>query len=584
MPVSYQEFKFGAVEKKLNLVSSKVPQEPQFIYLPAALKAFKIHDVVGFEDDGELEADGVTIDYMRDDNGAMYYPKRIPCCPGCVIEVIYMTPQSDSTSLASTIAPRSLMLLNESVDQLSIQSVATPVKVKPGFESVVIRKLDGLHDQGDITQKIAQEVLKLSKEMNDRLILIESKTAAILTQNYELLEYTIPRLFIVLPDTSTRWDPVNMLRTKFRLHFICECGEHTKATTGAGTNHEGYVVNKPTEFFQKYGPFLMLMLKMIKVGTTIAGHVVPALASLKVVDILDSTQSTIDSVTSKVVEGVDYSLKCLEESRTLIRKSDDVDVDGNARMLQQDLATYLAGVEGLEGVDLRQLGSYLSTNSSDNLLGNLYRMTTKDGHVKWVCRDHYRAGYQEAHTQKLRDVVKLSKGKFDEQLGRVEITLKSSFAAVEFYDAVSKAKGVLDLYISLDWDQQYADFVKLEDMVSKSNIRSIKVCLDFHKGPNIDINLSGRRRYDPIFGIMRLPSIESFKIMEIPKDFFQRSSPLPGNADLSNLKLLHIGLYIKRHYRLAGAAAFLRHWSAADIAKIESLVAQAPNLISKEVF
>ncbi|KAI8603126.1 hypothetical protein EDD21DRAFT_370010 [Dissophora ornata] len=188
-------------------------------------------------------------------------------------------------------------------------------------------------------------------------------------------------------------------------------------------------------------------------------------------------------------------------------------------------------------------------------------MTTKDGHVKWVCRDHYRAGYQEAHTQKLHDVIKLAIGKFDEQLGRVEITLRSSFAAVEFYDAISKAKGVLNLCIELSWDQQYADFVKLKDMVSKSNIRSIKVDLVSSTGPNFDINLSGRRRYDPIFDIMRLPSIESFEIEGAPEDFFQRSSPLPRNVNLSNLKCL-----------------------AADIAKIEFLVAQAPNLISKKVF
>jgi len=80
-------------------------------------------------------------------------------------------------------------------------------------------------------------------------------------------------------------------------------------------------------------------------------------------------------------------------------------------------------------------------------------MTTKNGRVKWVCCDHYRASYQEANTQKLRDVVRLVEGKFDEQLGRVEIALKSSFASI------SKAKSVLNLYIKLSWNQQHADLV-----------------------------------------------------------------------------------------------------------------------------
>ncbi|KAI8595602.1 hypothetical protein EDD21DRAFT_358898 [Dissophora ornata] len=140
----------------------------------------------------------------------------------------------------------------------------------PGFESTVLHKLDGIHDQGHTTQDIVKQVLKGVQEANDRLVLIQSKTEAILTQNYELLEYTIPRLFIVLPEESTLWDPKTMFRTKFRLHFICECGEHTEPSGSKIphhlhlANHEGYVVNKPTELFKKYGPFLMLMLEMIK--------------------------------------------------------------------------------------------------------------------------------------------------------------------------------------------------------------------------------------------------------------------------------------------------------------------------------
>ncbi|KAF9371625.1 hypothetical protein BGX21_005062, partial [Mortierella sp. AD011] len=104
-------------------------------------------------------------------------------------------------------------------------------------------------------------------------------------------------------------------------------------------------------------------------------------------------------------------------------------------------------------------------------------MTTKDGHVKWVCRDHYRAGYQGAHTRKLHEVVKLAGGDFDEQRGRVKIDLKSSFAAAELYDAISKAKGVLDLDVSLSWNFVRADSVELKAMISVSNIKSVTVRL-----------------------------------------------------------------------------------------------------------
>ncbi|KAI8606157.1 hypothetical protein EDD21DRAFT_349318 [Dissophora ornata] len=455
----------------------------------------------------------VAVTMMRDSDENIIKPDRIKHCPNVVLEVV----------------------LSTTVQHVHVDPPISTTN--PGFESTVLHQLGGIYDQGHTTQDIVKQVLKGVQEANDRLILIQSKTEAILTRNYELLEYTIPRLFIVLPEESTPWDPKTMLRTKFRLHFICECGEHSEASGSKIphhlhlANHEGYVVNKPTEFFKKYGPFLMLMLEMIKVGTSIAGHVVPALASLKVVDILDSAQSTIDSVTSKVVEGVDYSLKYLEECRTLIQKSDGVDIDGNVMMSQQDLDTYFAGVEGLEGVDLRQLGSYLSASGSDNLLGNLYRMTTKDGHVKWVCRHHYRAGYQEAHTQKLRDVV---------QLVSLKVTLKSSFAAAELYEAIRKAKaGVYDLDIAFGWDCSRTDLEALDKALKMSSVSILRLDLRMFEASIASKLLSTSTRYEILVRIMEHPNMKTIHIV-LSKDFMKLPSLQPKR--LTHFRKLSIEL------------------------------------------
>ncbi|KAI8597645.1 hypothetical protein EDD21DRAFT_436702, partial [Dissophora ornata] len=105
----------------------------------------------------------VAITKMRGSNQKRIVPNCIKHCPNVVLEVV-------------------------------LSPTSTPI---PGFEGTVIHNLNGLQDQGDTTQKIVKEVWELAKQMNDRSILIQSKTEAILTQNYELLEYTIPRLFIV---------------------------------------------------------------------------------------------------------------------------------------------------------------------------------------------------------------------------------------------------------------------------------------------------------------------------------------------------------------------------------------------------
>ncbi|CAF5218662.1 unnamed protein product, partial [Rotaria magnacalcarata] len=43
----------------------------------------------------------------------------------------------------------------------------------------------------------------------------------------------------------------------------------------------------------------------------------------------------------------------------------------------------------LQGADLRELESYLERVDNKRRLGNLYRTVTVDGHVRWVCLQHY---------------------------------------------------------------------------------------------------------------------------------------------------------------------------------------------------
>ncbi|KAI8597906.1 hypothetical protein EDD21DRAFT_407255 [Dissophora ornata] len=451
----------------------------------------------------------------------------LPSTEDKVVELLHLTPPLGDTPIGNITASK--------VPEHGKSKVA-PMITKPGLESTVLHQLGGLYGQGQTTQEFVKQVSKDTQEIKDRLILIQSKTEAILTQNYELLEYTIPRLFIVLPETSTSWDSTTMLHTKFRLHFICECGEHTKAT-GSNIphhlhldNHEGYIINKPTEFFEKYGPFLMLMLRMIKLGAGIAGHVVPALANLKVVDDFDFDESSVSSVTSEIIKGVDYSLAYLVESRRLIKKSSDVDVEGDARAFPDDLGSYFAGVEGLEVVELRQLGSYLKSNNSDKLLGNLYRMTTKDGHIKWVCRHHYRASYQEACIRKLRNMVEPEGGVFNEQLGSIKVTLNSSFAAAHFYEAIGKEKVVVyDLDITFEWDCSESDLEAFEKALKMSSVSILRLDLPRFLESIPSKRISTSTRYEILVRIIEQTNMKMIH-MVLSEDFVELPSLQPKSS------------------------------------------------------
>ncbi|KAF9988490.1 hypothetical protein BGZ75_009264 [Mortierella antarctica] len=106
------------------------------------------------------------------------------------------------------------------------------------------------------------EILEMQKQMQDmqkqtldRLATIQSRIQAVFTETQELYQYPIPRLFIVLP-RSTRYNDKALLAKKFRLYFLCECGEHRNVNGTKSQHkihlakHEGYELENPVGFLE----------------------------------------------------------------------------------------------------------------------------------------------------------------------------------------------------------------------------------------------------------------------------------------------------------------------------------------------
>ncbi|KAF9343187.1 hypothetical protein BGX34_007110, partial [Mortierella sp. NVP85] len=165
---------------------------------------------------------------------------------------------------------------------------------------------------------------------------------------------------------------------------------------------------------------------------------------------------------------------------------------------------------------------------------------TGEGHVKWVCIDHYRENYHEKATNAFRDAVAALSGLFDENIGRVEVTLRSKVQAEQFYQDLEKARSVYELKIVLDWETTQGDFKRLRNALSKTSVGVLELHLRNTDGPTSD-RLNRSQRYDPILGIMRHPSIKSFTIRG-PRNFSKRSSVLSRNDEFHNLRHLDIAL------------------------------------------
>ncbi|KAG0315586.1 hypothetical protein BGZ99_007361 [Dissophora globulifera] len=391
-----------------------------------------------------------------------------------------------------------------------------------------------------------EELRQMHVKVMGQLAVLQSQAQAILTQTFELHEYPIPRLFIVLPQEPSRWDAVNPFSNKFRLYFLCECGEHTKSANSKTkiphhihlAKHEGYDIARPSEFFRQYGEYVLTILKMLKLGITVAGVVMPALSQLISPDVIGQSIDSLKQLQDNIMPTVDQVIEWMDKVAVDEGEAvEDVSVSGGKD--SEDVAKQLETKEALEGADLRKLNSFLQGKDGNKVLGNLYRTVTVEGHVKWVCIDHYRENYQENQANAFRRSLGTVGGSFDENTGLVTAKLRSRLLAEQFYAALKNSRSVLELDVDLVFECTRNDLEELETALRTSSISILR--LD-HQHFQTSIRSSISTQHKILFRIMELPNMKVIRIV-LRKEFGKLSSLQPRNA--SHLHSLSFEMVVK---------------------------------------
>ncbi|KAK3844353.1 MAG: hypothetical protein J3R72DRAFT_505197 [Linnemannia gamsii] len=413
-------------------------------------------------------------------------------------------------------------------------------------------------------------MLLLQQQALDRLALIHSKATAILTQTYELHEFPIPRLFIILPkEDITKREKIGTIFVKrFRLYFLCECGEHTRPVDGPPSSlshdihlarHEGYDLDRPNEFFRKYGSYVLALLQMLKYGVVAAGMVVPPLNAMKIADELAVAEAGLKAFEKDFAPRVDSAIEYLQ-GLTAAQESVSKDLGNSSSTTTLVDPVSIGRLEGLEGADLRHLGSFLKASDEGKILGNLYRTVTPQGHVKWVCLDHYRESYGAAALQEFKEMVELSGGKYDQRTGRVTMRLASPILAKQFYTMLLSTRLVHELELSLDWNTSFEDLRILKGVMQQSNVFHLGLNLCGKTGPTSDF-VYRNRRAEPIVQIMASGKIHTMNLMNTIGFLSQTK------------ELLKTTLHV-RHFDLGENVV-----SFDDFTKLEKLIRASPMLI-----
>ncbi|KAF9358456.1 hypothetical protein BGX34_008926 [Mortierella sp. NVP85] len=410
-----------------------------------------------------------------------------------------------------------------------------------GLSKLFMASFQGL--QASTAQLVELHKALESKQLGalHQLTLFKGHVQTIFAHNNELHEGPIPR---------RQWDSGNSHSIKFRLYFLCECREHTMPTNSKTRHHihlakhEGYDIMNHKDFFQRYGTYVLAILKMIRFGIPAANVIVP-LSHLISTDAIDQVTARMQLSTETIELGIDQVMSYIEKITT--ENNELIDVSSGQ----------LESIMTPEDADLRDLESYLKGHDRGAVLGNLNRTLTAEGHVRWVCIDHYRKNHQEKQTNALVDMVKTLEGSFDKSIGCLEVSLESTTKASQLYRALEEAKAVFELKITFYWKLTHNDIKRLRDILAKTSVGILELRLNKAPGP-----ANRPQCYNHIIDIMQLPSIQSFTITGDYTGFIQLFSSLGPNINFPNLRYLKVPLTS----------------SNPDIDGLKCLIEKAPNL------
>ncbi|KAG0331542.1 hypothetical protein BG000_010809, partial [Podila horticola] len=444
--------------------------------------------------------------------------------------------RNDSDSGLDSASENSLQLENEKVKDLEMQ-------------------LRRARDQNLAYAKKNHALTKSSQIMSVKIMnkatLVQNKVQEVLTQNNELHENPIPRLFVVLPELimdagdlvsgsvgrrpsvltpGTRTSQSGDQR-KFRLYFLCECGSYTKPLPTSGLNHihfvdhEGYEIVKPTEFFQKYGAFIRSFSHLIRNGVNCGIVSIPSLLSSSQQQQYQQRFQTGGDANSQFKAyalGQETLRHTILDTRLaeVIQYLDSIDTDIRDNP-PDDGSPSETRIPFIHGKDIRQLQPYLKPIANDlQSLGNLFRYVTNRGYVKWICEDHHKVTVNKANDVAFQQEISTLGGQYDLRTGRAKIQLATDKDAGLFYRAMLKAPSlnIYELNIGLRWAFTEGDLQRLVQAVMESKVAILtldggKQKADSSGGVKL-INFG--KKYDPLLKVIFSTKIQSLRITNMP--------------------------------------------------------------------
>ncbi|KFH63801.1 hypothetical protein MVEG_10494 [Podila verticillata NRRL 6337] len=278
-------------------------------------------------------------------------------------------------------------------------------------------------------------------------------------------DYAASALFLVLPCDLNSWDITDPSTHQFRLHFLCdnwnENGAHKDIPQHVHlSNHPGYSLKRPEEFFRNYGDYILRVLQMIKQGYSDDYYDIPPLETLKI--LWNCDPNIIGSHLAMDIESlVDRAISYfLELSPSKWRKE-----------------------LGLSQSKCRLVKTYLDVQDGDDAEGSLCRLIDHRKDVYWKCQAHAKPELRSESLEHLKEFVRGHGGHVDMQQATIRVELGSIAEADEFQAHLYSFEYSFDISVKLNWKVTRSNVKNLCKSIARAGVEVLEldgITLDIH--------------------------------------------------------------------------------------------------------
>ncbi|KAG0346958.1 hypothetical protein BG004_000421 [Podila humilis] len=291
------------------------------------------------------------------------------------------------------------------------------------------------------------------------------------------LELASPRLFLVLPDvTPTVNHRQSMENTHFRLYFLCDFNYRQAMSpwnqyqiTSCGTaspqhihitNHPGYEIDRPREFFSNFGHYALTVLEMVSNGFQDDIFFVPPIESMEILNVPGAK----DHSEARQYHQHHHSHLSQNNIRPLVNRA--------IAYLRDLFPTRQVWTQWLSVSQTRRISSFLKLTVPDiQGMGGLHRTSYKSDAI-WLCKGH--AQYQ-AKVLPLYSFIRSHHATADLQFGKVNITVSSPTMANQLTTMLCDSGCVYDLSIRFGWEPSRTFLAEFLRKLAASPVRILEL-------------------------------------------------------------------------------------------------------------